>query len=279
MKIRNYEIRLIFLLVLFFIHFNFSNLENLYALSSHLPIFITGQGQIKALYIKPVEDKFKGYGFNTENFPKHLAPYVLSRLEWNIKPQMQKLIKDSLTPLELKARAEQSRGYLKVPSSMFLIAVPFDLDFKLKYKGIKKTKEERLPPALNYSAKEGEIVEGFEAGETLLGYFTLNPRWKVISRLSIFEKWEAERLEYVEAHRVEYIPQQELFARKFTGTVKCALGCIWDIEMQHERKVNIEFLMQQTAKSEWKIQQFLLSERKPSGVLFDHWVLTFTYDF
>ena len=58
--------------------------------------------------------------------------------------------------------------YLQIPSVAIVIPLPLDLDFKIKYKGIKKTKEERLPLPLNYIAREGEIVEGFEAGETTL---------------------------------------------------------------------------------------------------------------
>jgi hypothetical protein len=231
----------------------------------------------------PLRDFLKEYsydgkvGAHLETFPKHLVQYVLSRIELTPTSQAPKALKDKSDLLKLKSISSQS-SYLRIPSSVFIVAFPLNFNFALKYKGIKKTKEERLPLPLNYHAREFEVVEGFEAGETLSSYFKLNPQWKIISRVGIFEKWETEKLEYEEAHQVEILPQQ-MFSKRFTGTLKYALGCMWDIEMQRERKMSMEFLMQQTTVNQWKIEEFLLSERNPSGILFDHWVMTITFDF
>lgn len=235
---------------------------------------------------KPLSrDLIKEYSYDggvpkrLEEFPKHLVHYVLSRLEFINNQDVPKAFREIMSSLELKAISNQSKHYLKIPSSVFVVAVPLDLDFKIKYKGIKKTKEERLPLPLNYHAREFEIIEGFEAGETLFSTFSLNPYWKIVSRIGIFEKWETEKLEYEEAHHIETAIDHQMVAERFTGTVKYALGCVFDVKMKHERKMTLEFLMQQTAHSQWKANQFLFSERKPSGILFDHWIATFTFDF
>lgn len=290
MRCKVHIIRVLFLIALFLMH-DMTPLQSLEkTASSWFFVFkieekVPHYAFLLESHKLPLRDFIKEHAYGCdmpkqlEEFPKHLVHYVLSRLEFsNASLEVPLGIREVMNSLELKTLSGESKHYLKIPSSVFVVAVPLDLDFKIKYKGIKKTKEERLPLPLNYHAREFEVVEGFEAGETLFGSFRLNPHWKIVSRIGIFEKWETEKLEYEEAHHIE-VMQEQMVEERFTGSVKYALGCIWDVNFYQKRKMTMEFLMQQAAHSQWKANQFLFSERKPSGILFDHWVMTFTFDF
>lgn len=219
-------------------------------------------------------------GISSEGFPRHLLHYVLYRLEFIQDCQIVNKVEKVMSFSHLKNIAKKSKDFLSLPSSLFIKALPLDFDFDIKYKGIKRTKDERPPLPLNYLAREFEIAKGFEAGETLLSCFNITPHWKIISRLGLFEKWIAERVNYEASHHME-IEQEEIeeYTTQLTGTLKYAIGCGWGFIMKDERKVNIEFLMQQQTHNQWKVKQFMLSERSVSGIIFDHWVLTITLDF
>ena len=215
-----------------------------------------------------------------EEFPKHLLHYVLYRLEFMQHSHMGNAIEKVISSAHFKEISPKTREFLQIPSSAFIKEFPLDFEFDLKYTWIKKTKQERPPLPLNYHAREREVEEGFEAGETLLSSFNLNAHWRIISRIGLFEKWVQERIDYETAHHME-IPQEEIqeFKSQLTGTLKYAIGCGWDFVTRDQLKMKVEFLMQQKTNNQWRVQQFLLSDSRASGAVFDHWVITMTFDF
>lgn len=189
--------------------------------------------------------------------------------------------------IKKRAREEDVKQYFRQLaiaesiSNIFLMnRLPIDFDFDIKYKKIKKTKGERPHPLLNYLAREPEITEGFEAGETLLSYYRVTRHIRLLSKITLFEKWVTEREHYEEAHHLEHMSEEiQQGIEKITGTIKYGLGWVWDIPMKRERKISVEFLMQQRTYNQWHVQERVIQNFQGSGAAFDHWVLTFTLDF
>lgn len=199
--------------------------------------------------------------------PLHLRPYLLSRLTivralketWNSKP------------LNIQNTFFYKPAPLKKMKHQNITLPPFvKLDFSIKYKGVKLTKGERPSLYLNYEAREGEIAEGFEASENLKGQFLINKHVKLVSYVGVFEKW---------VNSYSKKTMLEVVDTKLTGTIKYAFGCIWNIPIRKKKMIELDFLFQQTANNQWKFKDNTFLDKGGSGILFDHWVLTFRYRF
>jgi len=212
-------------------------------------------------------------------FPCYLLHYVHYRMEI-LLPSYPRQEVMQLAQMKTKNFPRDVYTAQEISTMFMMNGLPIDFDFDIKYKKIKETKGERPHPLLNYLARESEILEGFEAGETLLSYYRITPNIKLVSQLALFEQWVTEKQHYDEVHHLGPMAEEmKEDIEKITGTFKYGLGWIWDIEMHHQRKMSVEFLMQQKTNNQWQVQQRELTDSKASGVLFDHWVITFTLDF
>ena len=215
-----------------------------------------------------------------DRFPAYLFHYVNVRMQlirnyWSLED-----FKKSQKVVPIKRGSQDIYQVLKLPKVAILRELPLDFDFDIKYKKIKETRGERLPLPMNYLAREFEISEGFEAGETLFSSYQLTPRMRLMSRIGLFEKWVTKKALYEEMHHMESTAERSAGdVEQFTGTIKYALGGTWDIPLKNKRKMSLEFLMQQKTNNQWHVQQMIVKERLASGVLFDHWVLTLQFDF
>ncbi|MBM3191789.1 MAG: hypothetical protein FJZ63_03965 [Chlamydiae bacterium] len=147
----------------------------------------------------------------------------------------------------------------------------------VKYKKVKITRDERPNPLLNFRAREVEIIEGFEASEVVLGSLKLHPDFKLLARVGLFEKWVT-----VLDEGEEFVPRELVYRPTtdvVTGTLKYALGGLWEKEIAKKRSMSVEWMFEQKALHEWKIKESLLKGQRGTGLLFDHWILTLSLGF
>jgi|GEM_PF-2193402 len=220
--------------------------------------------------------------YDQEQYPAHLLHYVYYRMD--LIQSALVVQNNRLRPLmqEYAKRFFQEIHEREIISNLFTHnRLPLDFDFDIKYKKIKETKGERPSHLmLNYIAREAEIAEGFEAGETLFGAYQIFRGVKLMSHIALFEKWMVERKQYEEAYHMEVMSEEmQEDERKITGTIKYGVGWLWDIEMRNQKKMSVEFMMQQKTYNQWQLKEELMQTAQPSGIRFDHWVMTFTFDF
>ena len=203
-----------------------------------------------------------------EQTPSHLKPYVFSRLH------LEQVFRNSLIapPIkELDLEGLQRHKRLKKFAAHILMFPPkISLNFFIKYKGVKVTKNQRPFLQLNYLAREGEIAEGFEASENLKGQLKLSDMFKLVSYFGVFEKW-------VNIYSKD--PLKPIADTKVTATLKYAVGCVWSLVSTQRRKLELDFMVQQKTDNQWKYHEKSFLDRGGSGILFDHMVLTLRLGF
>ena len=157
------------------------------------------------------------------------------------------------------------------------LALEFNMDFK--FKGIRKPKEEP-PPILNFRAREAHPLEGYEAGEIINSIYTIHPRWSVFARLGLYEQWISELTSISQKSLEETLLSSHLdFENRFKGTMKYGMGLKWNFVTKAEKKLSLEAFLEQKSQNEWILKEYLLSHKGFSGLLFDNWKFTFTFDF
>lgn len=194
--------------------------------------------------------------------PHHLKPYLLSRMTFV------RALKSTWNqgPLIVAAPPRRQRNKIKKMQGAHVMFPPLiKLDFSIKYKGVKVTKGDRPLLQLNYLAREGEIAEGFEASENLKGFFSLNDKFKIVSYIGLFEKWVS---------KYSSNPLSPVVDTKVTGTLKCAMGWIWSIPFKKHKKIEFDFLMQQTANNQWSYKESNFLYKGAAPAAFDHLVMT-----
>ncbi len=219
------------------------------------------------------------YGSNNKEILGSLTPplqsYVVFRMSLLEHPKEIEAIHKKIVTLFIEKPAMQ--GALKLIDIAYSIPPQIGMKVNVKYKKVRVTQGERPNPLLNFRARELEIVDGFEASEVIASSLHLHPHFKILGKIGLFEKWvtELDPDEEFRYRELMYMNTTEVF----TGTLKYSLGCAWEKKLEKDRRVNIEWTMEQKALHEWKVKEMLLKGQRKSGFLLDHWILTLTLGF
>lgn len=208
-----------------------------------------------------------------EKIESSLKPYLIAR--WNLFSTH--VMTTKTEPLIFKSSnfyRKKIRQTKKLSELILMDPPRIQLKFFIKYKGVKQTKEKRPSLLLNYLAREGEIAEGFEASENLKGVIKLTENVKINSYIGFFEKWVNHRKDYEESYFLTIEHPDVKKDTKLTGTLKYALGWSYEKKIKNEKKILVDFLIQQKAYNQWKYTEQVFSKGRFSGVLFDHWELS-----
>ncbi|MCH9630289.1 MAG: hypothetical protein S4CHLAM37_02830 [Chlamydiia bacterium] len=214
-----------------------------------------------------------------DRLPQYLQLYVFLLLDMHHKPNEVSQLNQYLEDVRIKTIQNFPKNLLSLSEETFFrqLQVEFDMDFK--FKGIRHPKNE-LPPELNFRAREALPTEGFEAGEVLLSTIPVHPHWNVFAKLGLYEQWVSEFINYEEMQGVENsLSSLQDFENRFKGTMKYGMGLKYKFETKTKRKLSLEAMLEQKSHNEWVLREYLLSHKGFSGVLFDNWRFTFTFDF
>ncbi|PCI91236.1 hypothetical protein COB11_08400 [Candidatus Aerophobetes bacterium] len=214
-----------------------------------------------------------------DRLPQYLQLYVFLLLDMYYRPSEVSQLNRYLEDVRIKTIQNFPTNLLSLTQESFFrqIRVEFDVDFK--FKGIRYPKDE-LPPELNFRAREALPPEGFEAGEVLFSTIPVHPHWNVFAKLGLYEQWVSEFISYEKIHGIENtLSSMEDFENRFKGTMKYGMGLKWMHETKAKRKLSLEAMLEQKSHNEWILRESLLSHKGYSGILFDNWKFTFTFDF
>lgn len=209
-----------------------------------------------------------------QEIPLNLKPYAAARLGLVQMDKSTKILSRQKVFQEFKARKDVFPTRKKLTTWIQQEPLRLKLNFFIKYKGVKQTKDERPHLLLNYMAREGEIAEGFEASENLKTTFQLTKHQKITSYIGVFEKWVNHRKDYDSSYFLTMDHPDVAKDVKVTGTLKYAIGWNFEKSLPKRKKLLLDVLMQHKANNQWKYKDSTFMERKVSKAGFDHWVVT-----
>jgi hypothetical protein len=234
---------------------------------------------LTTLFPKPREE-LKDYLLAQPSFemlrdiPYSLQPYAVARLGLIQMDKNCKTLSRKKVFQEFKARKDVFPTRKKLTTWIKEEPPRLKLNFFIKYKGIRQTKDQRPHLLLNYIAREGEIAEGFEASENLKTSFQLTQHQKITSLIGVFEKWVNHRQDYDSSYFLTMDHPDVAKDVKVTAAVKYALGWNFEKSLPKQKKLLLDLLMQHKANNQWKYKDRSFSEKKVFKAGFDHWVVT-----